>query len=56
MKASEFERKFDEAESVIDMLDLTSARKPNLDQRKVNVDFPVWMIDALEPRDCSMVL
>jgi hypothetical protein len=48
MKASEFDRKFDDAESVLDMLDLGSARKSNLDQRKVNVDFPIWMIEALD--------
>jgi hypothetical protein len=48
MKASEFDRKFDDAESVLDMLDLGSARKSNLDQRKVNVDFPTWMIEALD--------
>ncbi len=48
MKASEFDRKFDDAESVLDMLDLTSARLPNLEQRKVNVDFPIWMIESLD--------
>jgi hypothetical protein len=48
MKASEFDRKFDDAESVLDTLDLASARKSNLDQRKVNVDFPTWMIEALD--------
>jgi hypothetical protein len=48
MKASEFDRKFDEGESVIDSLDLGSARRPNLEQRKVNVDFPIWMIEALD--------
>ena len=48
MKASEFDRKFDDDESVLDMLDLASARKPNLAQKKVNVDFPVWMIESLD--------
>ena len=41
MKAAEFDQKFDDAESVLDVLDLASARKPNLAQKKVNVDFPV---------------
>ena len=27
---------------------ISSARKPNLGQRKVNVDFPVWMIESLD--------
>lgn len=48
MRASEFDRLFDEDESVISTLDLASARKPNLEQRKVNVDFPIWMIEALD--------
>jgi hypothetical protein len=48
MKASEFDRKFEELESILDELDLASARRPNLEQRKVNVDFPIWMIEALD--------
>lgn len=48
MKAAEFDRTFDEAESVIEALDLASVRKPNLEQRKVNVDFPNWMIEELD--------
>lgn len=48
MKASEFDRLFDDSESVIGTLELASARKPNLEQRKVNVDFPIWMIEALD--------
>ena len=30
------------------MLDMASTRKLNLDQRKVNVDFPIWMIESLD--------
>ena len=48
MKASEFDRKFDDGESILDALDLASARKPNLAQKKVNVDFPIWMIESLD--------
>ena len=48
MKASELDRKFDDGESVMDTLDLASIRKLNLDQRKVNVDFPIWMIESLD--------
>jgi hypothetical protein len=48
MKASELDRKFDDGESVMDKLDLASTRKLNLDQRKVNVDFPIWMIESLD--------
>ena len=48
MKTSEFDRKFDDSESVADTLDLRSAHRPNLAQKRVNVDFPIWMIESLD--------
>ena len=48
MKASEFDRKFDGAESVLCVLDLASTQKPNLVQKKVTVNFPIWMIESLD--------
>jgi len=45
---SEFEKKFDNGESVIEDLDLAKARRPGEEQKRVNVDFPVWMIAALD--------
>jgi len=48
MKAHEFDRRFDEDEEVIESLDLTKASRPNQKQKRVNVDFPVWMIDSLD--------
>jgi hypothetical protein len=48
MKASEFDEKFDNNEDIIDLLDLSKARRPGHEQRQVNVDFPVWIIDALD--------
>ncbi len=49
MKASEFDKKFDEGEeSILTDLDLAQARRPGLEQKRVNVDFPVWMIAALD--------
>ena len=48
MNSSEFDRRFEEGESVIDALDLSAARRPRLDQRRVNVDFPLWMIEQLD--------
>lgn len=48
MKASEFDKKFDDNESILEYLDLTQARKPALETRRVNVDFPTWMVDALD--------
>ena len=48
MKAKDFDEKFDSGEDVVDHLDLSSARRPNQQQRRVNVDFPTWMIDKLD--------
>jgi len=49
MRASEFDEKFDAgAEDVIDDLDMTTARRPRRDVRRVNVDFPVWMVESLD--------
>ncbi len=49
MKASEFDRKFDEgAEDVIDDLDMSTAVRPNREQKRVNVDFPVWVVESLD--------
>jgi len=48
MKASEFDKRFDKGEAILSELDIASARRPNLEQRKVNVDFPIWMIEALD--------
>jgi hypothetical protein len=48
-ESSEFDHKFDEGEeSVLEDLDLTRARRPGLEQKCGNVDFPVWMISALD--------
>ena len=48
MKAREFDAKFERGESVVRHLDLTRATRPGNEQRRVNVDFPVWMIDSLD--------
>jgi hypothetical protein len=48
MKSEEFDRKFDDGESVMEYLDLANARRPNQVQRRVNVDFPAWMVDQLD--------
>jgi hypothetical protein len=48
MKASEFDKKFDDGESILDALELSRARRPGHEQKRVNVDFPVWMISALD--------
>ena len=48
MKAKEFDKKFDEGQSVVEHLDLANARRPELEQKRVNVDFPLWMIHSLD--------
>lgn len=48
MKASEFDRRFDEGEDISAALDLTKARRPNLEAKRVNVDFPIWMVESLD--------
>ena len=48
MKAKEFDKKFDENKNILEHLDLRKSKRPNQDQKRVNVDFPVWMIDLLD--------
>ena len=47
MKAKELDRKFDEGGSLAMHLDLGRARRTNQEARRVNVDFPSWMIQSL---------
>lgn len=55
MKAKSFDRKFDANEKdIIDDLDLGTLRRPNQTPRRVNVDFPEWMIAALD-REASRI-
>ena len=48
MKASELDQKFEDNQNILDSLDLSQARRPALEQKRVNVDFPAWMITALD--------
>lgn len=49
MKTTEdFDEAFDRSEDVVDALDRSSARRPGEEQRRVNVDFPAWMVAALD--------
>ena len=49
MKAKDFDNKFDENKTdIIDDLDLSTLKRPNQQQKRVNVDFPVWVIDSLD--------
>ena len=49
MKAEEFDTKFDNnKEDIIEDLDLSTFKRPNQTQRRVNIDFPTWVIDSLD--------
>ena len=48
MKAKEFDKKFDAGEDITKHLDLSKAKRPGHEQKRVNVDFPVWMIESLD--------
>jgi hypothetical protein len=48
MKAKDLDKKFDSGEDITEFLDVSNARRPGQDQKRVNVDFPVWMIHSLD--------
>lgn len=47
MNSSEFDQRIDAGESVLEALDLSAARRSRLEQKRVNVDFPLWMVEQL---------
>jgi len=55
MKAKDFDKKFDDnKKDIIDDLDLSTSKRPNQSQKRINVDFPSWVIDSLD-REASRV-
>lgn len=54
LKARDFDNAFDDGEDVLKHLDLSKARRTNHEQRRVNVDFPTWMIESLD-REASRI-
>ncbi len=48
MKAKDFDKKFDEGKDISRYLDVSKARRPEQEQKRVNVDFPLWMIHLLD--------
>jgi len=48
MKAKQFDKKFDSGEDITKYLDVSKAYCPEQEQRRVNVDFPIWMIQSLD--------
>jgi hypothetical protein len=48
MKANEFDKQFDEGDDILNALDLSQAKRVMQDLKRVNVDFPAWMIESLD--------
>ncbi len=48
MKAKKFDADFDSGKDVTAILDISKARRPLQKQRRINVDFPDWMIESLD--------
>ncbi|QSA99347.1 type II toxin-antitoxin system BrnA family antitoxin [Methylococcus sp. EFPC2] len=48
MKASEFDQQFDDGEDITALLDLSKAHRPGLEAKRINVDFPSWMVHSLD--------
>ncbi len=48
MKAGEFDEKFDEGKDISRYLDMSKARRSGQEHKRVNVDFPLWMVQLLD--------
>ncbi len=48
IKAEDFDAMFDSGEDVSEYLDFSKAKRPGREQKRVNVDFPIWMVEALD--------
>lgn len=48
MRAVDFDQKFDAGEDVTADLDISAVRRPRIEPRRVNVDFPAWMVESLD--------
>jgi len=48
MKAEDLDKKFDSGENITEFLDFKNAKRSGQEQKRVNVDFPVWMIHSLD--------
>jgi hypothetical protein len=48
MKAKELDKRFDDGKDISKYLNMSKARRPGQEQKRVNVDFPLWMIHLLD--------
>ena len=48
MKASDLDKKFDQGEDIADLIDWSQAKRINTEIKRVNVDFPTWVVEGLD--------
>ena len=48
MKARDFDKKVESGEDLTMDLDVSKARRLNQETKRINVDFPIWMIESLD--------
>ncbi len=48
MKAKVLDKKFDSGDDISKHLDFQQSIRPGQESRRVNVDFPEWMVDSLD--------
>ncbi|BDY11912.1 type II toxin-antitoxin system BrnA family antitoxin [Hydrogenimonas cancrithermarum] len=49
MKAKELDKIFDEGqEDILEWFDTEKMTKPNEEPKRINIDFPKWMVDRLD--------
>jgi hypothetical protein len=48
MKAAEFDEHFEAGEDMMAYMDQSDIKRPGLEQRRITVDFPVWMVQRLD--------
>jgi len=48
MKATDIDKKFDEGEDVLEFFDVSKLKRPNEKLKRINVDFPIWMLQGLD--------
>jgi hypothetical protein len=48
MKTEDLDRKFDDGEEVLQYFDTATIKRPGLEINHVDVDFPQWMLEAID--------
>lgn len=48
MKAKDFDKQFDEGKNISKYIDMSKAKRSEQEQKRVNVDFPLWMLHSLD--------